>query len=262
MTAKTGLVAMLVGVAVLGWPGSGTVAARVAGLDGFARDREPSDREPSDREASDRASPASKQRAPGQPQAWRVWRRSRSPWSEAELISVLEGLAAALRAGLTPARALHYLAATQGLAEPGAMNLVVHRLAAQAAAGSPLEPVWRREAHVRGSPALLAVAEGWVLTERHGAPLVDVLDVVVGALRDAARTDAAVQTALAAPRATARLLGVLPLGGLVLGELVGVHPVSVLLGTPAGRVVGCAGLGCTLAGRLWMTRLVAGVIGR
>ena len=106
------------------------------------------------------------------------------------------------------------------------------------------------------------MAEGWALTEQHGAPLVDVLDVVVGALRDAARTDAAVQTALAAPRATARLLGVLPLGGLVLGELVGVHPLAVLLGTGPGRVVGCAGLACTAVGRIWMRRLVAGVSGR
>ncbi len=110
-----------------------------------------------------------------------------------------------------------------------------------------------------GDPDLLAVAEGWALSERHGAPLVDVLDVVVGALRDRARMDAAIEAALAAPRATARLLGVLPMGGLVLGELVGVHPLSVLLGTPAGRVVGCAGIACTYAGQVWMRRLVAGV---
>jgi tight adherence protein B len=252
MREGTGLVAALVGLAVLGWPAPGAAGARVAALDVFARSRN----------WRDRASAASTQPAPGPERARRVRRRPALPWSEAALVPVLEGLAATLRAGLTPARALHYLASTQGLVEPGAMNLLVRQLATQAAAGSPLEPVWRREAQVRGSPALLAVAEGWALTERHGAPLVDVLDVVVGALRDAARTDAAVETALAAPRATARLLGVLPLGGLVLGELVGVHPVSVLLGTAAGRVVGCAGLGCTLAGRMWMRRLVAGVTAR
>jgi tight adherence protein B len=137
------------------------------------------------------------------------------------------------------------------------MEAFVGRLAAEGRAGSPLEPVWRHEAQVRGSPALLAVAEGWAMTERHGAPLVDVLDVVSGALRDGARTQAAVEAALAAPRATAALLGVLPLGGLILGELVGVHPLAVLVGTGAGRVVGCAGVACTVAGRLWMRRLVA-----
>jgi tight adherence protein B len=199
------------------------------------------------------------------------WRRSAPVRPDAELVPLLEGLAATLRAGLTPARALQHLATTHASQvtlvrgvnsrAQGRHDIedLVSRLAANAAQGAPLEPVWRREAQVRGSPALLAVAEGWGLTERHGAPLVDVLDVTVGALRDSARTDAAVEAALAAPRATARLLGALPLGGLVLGELVGVHPLSVLAGTAAGRVVGAAGLGCTFAGRVWMRRLVADV---
>ena len=119
-----------------------------------------------------------------------------------------------------------------------------------------MEPVWRAAAVRSGSPALLAVAEGWGLSERHGAPIVDVLDALVAALRDQARSAAAVETALAAPRATARLLGVLPLGGVVLGELVGVHPVSVLLGTPPGGLRGLTGLAATLGGRIWMRRLV------
>ena len=70
------------------------------------------------------------------------------------------------------------------------------------------------------------------------------------------RTDAAIETSLAAPRATAALLGVLPLGGVVLGEMVGVHPVGIVLGTSGGRVAGAAGLVATLAGRVWMRRLV------
>jgi tight adherence protein B len=198
------------------------------------------------------------------------WRgRSPAAGPEGELVSVLEGLTATLRAGLTPARALRHLAVSQRAADQQAGRGVdgpsswagelLARLAAEAAAGSPLEPVWRREAMVRGSPALLAVAEGWAMTERHGAPLVDVLDTVARALRDGARTQAAVEVAMAGPRATATLLGVLPLGGLVLGELVGVHPVAVLLVTSAGRGVGCAGLACTVAGRVWMRRLVTGV---
>jgi tight adherence protein B len=247
-------VALLVGAAVLVWPGSGDPGARLSGLDGSARDR------------AQRAGGTSSSARParGRSEAPRWWHRSTRARPEGDLVSLLEGLAATLRAGLTPARALHHLAATQGTQGTQGFadgDALVRQLATDAAAGSPLEPVWRREARARASPALRAVAEGWALTERHGAPLVDVLDVVVGALRDAARSEAAVQTALAAPRATARLLGVLPLGGLVLGELVGVHPLSVLLGTGPGRVVGLAGLGCTLAGRVWMRRLVASVGG-
>lgn len=176
-----------------------------------------------------------------------------------ELVMLLEGLAGALRAGLTPARAI---AVTRSAVAGGSGSLraLVDRLAATAAAGGPLEPVWRGAAERLDSAGLHAVAEAWGITERHGAPVVDVLDTLVGALRDQARTEAAVATALAAPRATATLLGALPLGGVVLGELVGVHPVSVLLGTPAGRVAGAIGLLATIAGRVWMRRLVTSVL--
>jgi tight adherence protein B len=90
---------------------------------------------------------------------------------------------------------------------------------------------------------------------------VDVLDGLVDARRDAARTAAAVETALAAPRATASLLAALPFGGLVLGEVVGVNPLSTLVGTAFGRVDLAVGLLVTWAGRVWMRRLVAAVSG-
>jgi tight adherence protein B len=181
-------------------------------------------------------------------------RRYRSPRDvDREVLPLLEGLAATLRAGLTPARALAHLAEP---GEPVGLPGLVSRLAAQASTGARLEPVWRTAAETSGSTALLAVAEGWRLSERHGAPIVEVLDALTLGLRDQSRTAAAVAPALAAPRASATLLGVLPLGGVVLAELVGVHPVSVLVGSPAGRVAAVAGLGATLGGRLWMRRLV------
>jgi tight adherence protein B len=197
-----------------------------------------------------------------------------------ELVPLLEGLAATLRAGLTPARAFAHLDTSgPGGGRDGsggrhdAMSASVDRdgrgdplaglrarLAAEAARGARLEPTWRAAAERSGSPALQAVAEGWGLSERHGAPVVDVLDALVGALRDRMRTEAAVETALAAPRATARLLAVLPVGGVLLGELVGVHPLAVLVGTGAGRVAGVLGLAATMGGRRWMRRLVASVV--
>jgi tight adherence protein B len=188
-----------------------------------------------------------------------------------ELVPLLEGLAATLRAGLTPARAFAHLATSGPSVDPlvdplgdpvvDSLGGLRARLAAEAARGARLEPTWRAAAERSASPALLAVAEGWGLSERHGAPVVEVLDALVGALRDRMRTAAAVETALAAPRATARLLAVLPVGGVVLGELVGVHPLAVLVGSAAGRVAGVLGLAATLGGRLWMRRLVASVAG-
>jgi tight adherence protein B len=195
----------------------------------------------------------------------RVWLHrpgdSRRPSLEEDLVRVLEGVAGALRAGLTPARALEVVASVP-IAQTGTQPIegLVARLAAVAATGARLEPSWRRLAGELHSPAIGAVAEAWALTERHGAPVVDVLDALTGALRDQRRAAAAVETALAAPRATASLLTLLPVGGLLLGELVGVHPVAVLLGTWPGRTAGVAGLICTLAGRLWMRRLVSSAV--
>lgn len=184
-------------------------------------------------------------------------RRARAA-AERELVPLLDGLASTLRAGLTPEAALGHLArvGVVDLAGAGQLGSLVDTLATRAARGERLEPTWRAAATRLASPSLLAVAEGWRLAERHGAPIVEVLDALVIALRDQARTDAAVATAMAAPRATARLLGVLPLGGVALGELVGIHPVAVLVGTPVGRVAGLLGLAATLLGRAWMSRLI------
>ncbi len=133
------------------------------------------------------------------------------------------------------------------------------RLAGQAASGARLEPALRAEAERRASPALLALAAGWGMSERYGAPVVDVIDGLVDGRRDAARSAAAVETALAAPRATASLLAALPFGGVLLGEVVGVSPVTTLVGTPFGRVDLALGLLATWGGRVWMRRLVAAV---
>ena len=265
------LVAALVAVAVLTWPSSTRVAGRLDALCvGLG-----------ERGSTGPGLPSSLGRRgwAGRLRGLRAGSSGRAPGLERELLTLLEGLAGTLRAGLTPARAFAHLAATADLGRsapggrstaqsdrrrgseprPGPLDGLLSRLAAEASTGARLEPTWRAAAERSGSPALLAVAEGWGLSERHGAPVAAVLDALVVALRDGARTDAAIETSLAAPRATAALLGVLPLGGVVLGELVGVHPLSVLVASPAGRVAGAVGLAATLGGRVWMRRLVHSV---
>ena len=68
-----------------------------------------------------------------------------------------------------------------------------------------------------------AVAEGWGLSERHGAPVVDVLDALVGALRDRMRTEAAVETALANAEPDRLILPFAMAGSLPLLELLPRH---------------------------------------
>ena len=64
------------------------------------------------------------------------------------------------------------------------------------------------------------------------------------------------QSALAAPRATGRILSWLPLLGLGLGVLMGSDPVGVLTGSILGALTGLFGLGLAFAGRRWTAALV------
>ena len=67
-----------------------------------------------------------------------------------------------------------------------------------------------------------------------------------------------VAAALAAPRATARLLAGLPLVGLALGAGLGAHPLRFLLGSGLGRACLLAAAVLDVAGLAWTRRLAAG----
>lgn len=94
------------------------------------------------------------------------------------------------------------------------------------------------------------------VAEASGCPLADVLARFAAQLEAEDDAEAARQTALAGPRATARLLGWLPLLGLGLGMLLGVDPVRILLGTPYGIAAFIFGVGLAATGRIWSSRLV------
>ncbi|MFP5334724.1 MAG: type II secretion protein F [Actinomycetes bacterium] len=144
------------------------------------------------------------------------------------------------------------------------MAALVSEVAVLLRAGLSADVAWRHAAGaggVGGAPggerALTGLTATWQVAQRTGAPTADVLLRYAASLRaDAAAADAR-EAALAAPRATARLLVGLPPAGLLLGSAVGADPVSVLLGTPAGRVSAAAGAVFALAGWWWTRRLLA-----
>ncbi|QHT58365.1 type II secretion protein F [Cellulomonas sp. H30R-01] len=112
----------------------------------------------------------------------------------------------------------------------------------------------RRREDVARARAVVAAAR---LAADLGAPLADVLEGVAGAVAADEEHDADVAAALAGPRATARVLLLLPVAGVLLGTLLGADPVGVM--TSGGVGTGCALLGATLllVGRWWTGRLVA-----
>lgn len=94
------------------------------------------------------------------------------------------------------------------------------------------------------------------MSESAGAPLATSLERAAEHAEE--RIDALLgrQSALAAPRATGRILSWLPLLGLGLGVLMGSDPVGVLTGSILGALTGVLGLGLAFAGRRWTATLV------
>lgn len=102
-----------------------------------------------------------------------------------------------------------------------------------------------------------SLAACWLISERTGAPLAEVLerfarylenDIDLGQMREAA---------MGGPRATGRILSWLPLLGLGLGVLMGTDPLGILFGSVLGGFICCAGVGLALAGSRWTARLIA-----
>ncbi|OXR44360.1 hypothetical protein B7C42_03148 [Nocardia cerradoensis] len=95
------------------------------------------------------------------------------------------------------------------------------------------------------------VANAWEVAERHGLALAELLsaarDDLAGRMRFSDRTTAA----LAGARASAAVLAGLPLLGIALGQLMGAHPLQVLMSRGVGTIVFPLGAGLIGVGLLW-----------
>jgi tight adherence protein B len=155
----------------------------------------------------------------------RTWLRVRhnrlrvAAWSTA--LDALAGLAGDLRAGLPPQRALPVTEA-----DVAAVPLVDDRI--------------RVALHV---------------AEATGAPLADLVERLEVDLRGLDRVRRSAAAHAAGTRATAALLGVLPLAGIAVGYGMGADPLHVLLRTPIGAACALGALTLQLAGLAWTARL-------
>ncbi|MPV48952.1 type II secretion protein F [Pseudactinotalea sp. HY160] len=211
---------------------------------------------------------------PGVPRAPRSMRRARSRWSLARMLesrlravrrarstgrpenevgTVLVAVAARLRAGMAPEVA--WQRSLRGASPP-----VAEALRAELT-GVDTRNTRRRGGRSRGAAVRTAVDSAMAAREVAaglGAELAVVLDACADGIEEAGRAASDRAGALGGPRATARLLGWLPLGGLVLGTGLGADPLGWLLGSWWGAAVGLLAIGLTVAGHLWIHSLVAG----
>jgi tight adherence protein B len=116
-------------------------------------------------------------------------------------------------------------------------------------------PVWTREGALAGE--VCAAAR---LAHSSGVPLAEVLDALVRVERARAGASRRRDAALAGARASARVLGWLPLVGIALGLLVEPRTAAVLLATPFGWALIVASALLVWLGRWWMRALVRAAV--
>jgi tight adherence protein B len=180
------------------------------------------------------------------------WRRRRQVTQrESEVLEVVFALAAELRAGRPPGRALALVASSAESLRP----LLTAAAAAVDAGARPGEEL-ARIGSLPGCAGLRPVAAAWTVTESAGGAVADVLDRLGEVLEAERQARDALAAALAGPRATMVLLAGLPVLGLVLGESLGADPVGLLVRRPLGWALLAVGGLLDGAGVLWTRLLV------
>ncbi len=178
------------------------------------------------------------------------WARRAREQRRAAVLQALTALAAELHAGQPPTRAL-VSAAGQPCAWPAAVSA--------ARVGSDVAAALRIDAADHDESALVSLATLWQVAARHGTGLADAVAVLADTSRREQDVRSQLDAHLAGPRATARVLSVLPLVGVAFGLLLGADPLAWLLGTRAGELCAVVGIALTVAGMAWTSRIAAGV---
>ncbi len=172
-----------------------------------------------------------------------------------DVLPLLDGVAAALRAGLTPEQALRM--SLQDSTD-SRVHVALEPVLDAAAQGCPLGGVWQRVARKQGNADLSALARAWTLSERLGCPLSDAVAASAQMSRSRTVLEQRLDAATAGARATTTLLSVLPIAGMGLALLLGLSPVR-LYGNPLGLASAGSGLVLLCVGRWVVARMVASV---
>lgn len=168
----------------------------------------------------------------------------------------MRALVLELRAGTHPAAAAEAAALDTDVATGAALRAVA---ATQRLGGDP-EAV--AAAGQRSGPhAVVRLGYAWTLARRHGLPLADVLAAVQQDVAGRVRFATDVHAGMAGVRASATVLAVLPVAGIVFGTLLGAQPLRVLVGTVPGQSLLLTGSVLLAAGLLWSGRLARNGVG-
>ncbi len=181
--------------------------------------------------------------------------RFRQPSVDLEpLASVVQRLGVLLAAGVAPGAGWAYVAETaRGAAVSG-----VRDVADAASRGESIAEaiVTAAESERAEASAWRGFAAAWLVASEAGAPLASTLAELAATLRSLAQNQRDIQTALAGPSATARMVLVLPVVAILFGMALGFDSIATLFTTTPGLVCLALGAGLMLLAHTWNRRLV------
>lgn len=184
----------------------------------------------------------------------RVLRRRgfNQPSAHDRLAAGLRTLAAELRAGCTPIEALE---------RAGGSPPLWPKALAAARFGDPVDVGLLHDARLSKEIAsqLRQLAACWQVGVIRGSGLALSVDRLALSLRSQQELLATLRSELSAPRATSRMLALLPVIGVLMGYLLGADPISWFLGSTAGLMVLGVAVVLTVIGTLWTRRIVSNV---
>ncbi|MGC5256999.1 type II secretion system F family protein [Gordonia sp. DT218] len=194
-----------------------------------------------------------------------MWRRHRAQrlrsrdGETSDLLLALSVMTAELSVGAPPAPACAAAARELGVGQPRspvADGLTM--MAGRAELGGEVMP------DVEASDQLSwhRVGVAWQTADRHGLPMIELVESVRADLLARRQFATRTRAGLAGPRATAAVLSGLPVIGILLGELMGAHPIGVLLGSGLGGVLLIVGTALSVAGLVWSERITDRVLDR
>jgi tight adherence protein B len=169
-----------------------------------------------------------------------------------ELETAIDVLVGELRVGAHPAQG--FAVAADETAGPVADSC--RAVAARARLGADVAAGLRSIAETSELPAQwnrLAVC--WQLASQHGLAMSTLMRAAQRDIAERQRFSGQVRSAMAGARATAAILGGLPLLSVLLGQLIGADPVAFLLAGHAGGWLLVVGVTLVCSGLLWSDRI-------
>lgn len=158
----------------------------------------------------------------------------------------------AAAAGAHPVRAFSIAADETG----GPVAVALRAVAARARLGADVTAGLLAAARSSALPAYwerLAVC--WQLGSDHGLAIASLMRAAQRDVAERQRFSARVSAGMAGARASAAILAILPLLGVLLGQLIGARPLSFLLTGRVGGWLLVVGLTLACAGLLWSDRI-------